>query len=1258
MPPISKTQLERAGLDAESLADVINGAATINGTGIVTTRLGRNIKTLSKVIADLASSPVGTSAIAAVNARIDALAFRNVATIVGDDWSGLTWPEGTDTIMQRRNVGPSGDGWMSLWATINSAPSTVNPAIHRESAGGRWWLKIYDTRDAEGSITALTAELRDGRVYHAAGPHPAGADIPATMDFAIFSNVLPNMISFWRPVAPPSDGLETDDLKRDGATPFRWWLRLSETSVAELSATMSAAVSAGGIVTLTDVAWTSNLITAKVPTTLKAAGVTGANAAIVDVVLPLANATVNPQIRIEGDTANRPIVRSDGTPLAIGDLRAGVRLRLNRVGTEFRTGTNQLASEGAAGVLPLFSETTTVTAQSPVSARSLDTYTDYPTNVLFEAATLSPVPLGAPQAPATAHLWTEKHGGVTSQYFAESSNLWARSYDGSAFGEWTPQGPIAVNGSTSAPANRDFNAALLTSPWLRVQLNGDLLYTNGPNGSEAYSGILSTDVVNGSIRQTLLLAGDEEPFVRVGGSAGAWLRKAPGLENQLIVAFGDSITYGFGTSEPTAESFPAIAARKLGARLLKVGATGAQMDSATAQAQAHKDASFVEAVLGNASQVAAASRVLVAYGTNDFSRATVIGEIADTTRGTFYGAMREGYAAIVAANPAAKVVFATPLYRAVSNTDPSENLATNGAGHTLEDYRHAIRIFAARHNCQVIEGKSAGISDDNCLALMPDGMHPNAEGSQLWGESVAAGIGYSFGSALVAPLSGRIDALAESLSSYVVDDTDIGAPLIKYESGQIAIAQKPDGIDFIPSETLKQRMGSASGGSAAPDGAWAAAFVTDITGAETVEFTAHAGPGLIDRFRLRNGGWWPTPRKGRVLIGYGQSQTGIHQSGGEPVVWTTPPVPNHIYMLDDVQSGRGGLRGHMGGTPLRTATRLIPATTLATPQGIQDIASAMAATLCYLDTEPMVYACRTEGRGGMPLIGTQTGQGLWKDSANAETQQFANLIDSANRMVSLLTAEGYEVDEITVLFDHGEADGMAARTRQYYLDTFNGMAAAFQAAVSRPVHWLVTQPVSGEGPLAFNDWETRMAAYDIGTQANATAVIAKYDLPIGNLPDGSQDWVHTSYVGRVIEGEYYAHADHCRRNSEWVAPFITAHTISGNTVLVDYDCGLAIRVGGDSIPYPPLAPEGAQLIDTSAQVLSIEKVGTRRLKITCSADPSGGKLRIGYTDLDSANDYGRYPVGSTTIRDSWAVPSRWVDGVVLRRWAWGQEVQL
>lgn len=71
MPVVTKVQLENAQSDALVLADVVNGSATLNGDGTLTSRLGTALKTLRKIIDDLATQDIGVSAAAQINRRVD-----------------------------------------------------------------------------------------------------------------------------------------------------------------------------------------------------------------------------------------------------------------------------------------------------------------------------------------------------------------------------------------------------------------------------------------------------------------------------------------------------------------------------------------------------------------------------------------------------------------------------------------------------------------------------------------------------------------------------------------------------------------------------------------------------------------------------------------------------------------------------------------------------------------------------------------------------------------------------------------------------------------------------------------------------------------------------------------------------------------------------------------------------------------------------------------------------------------------------------
>lgn len=76
MSVVTRTQLENASLDCQTLEDVVNGSEVFGGTGILASREGTVIQTLKKVIADLAELDVGELAAAQLNVRMDALEAR------------------------------------------------------------------------------------------------------------------------------------------------------------------------------------------------------------------------------------------------------------------------------------------------------------------------------------------------------------------------------------------------------------------------------------------------------------------------------------------------------------------------------------------------------------------------------------------------------------------------------------------------------------------------------------------------------------------------------------------------------------------------------------------------------------------------------------------------------------------------------------------------------------------------------------------------------------------------------------------------------------------------------------------------------------------------------------------------------------------------------------------------------------------------------------------------------------------------------
>lgn len=358
------------------------------------------------------------------------------------------------------------------------------------------------------------------------------------------------------------------------------------------------------------------------------------------------------------------------------------------------------------------------------------------------AATISNTPFGT--ITTTARLDVVSHGAGIKQYYETSDGtVYERIKIGAgAFSAWyfvRSRPGSALNISALSAGQRNFD--LHVSAGLLYRVDGTQAISNGPDGTIAYNGYMDVITVGQNSKQRLYLTGDLRPYERMviaGTPETFWTRSIPDLDRDVICAIGDSITFGVGASDASFEAFPIVVGFRVGARVHKHGTAGGQMSPATAATSDHVAGSLPAQVVTLAATLAASTITLIAFGTNDYNRHQPIGTISDTTNATFYGAMRVGYDAIIAANPAMRVVFVQPTYRAVSSTTDTENVSANSAGHTLEDYRVAIRAFCAARMLQVIETRNElGVNQWTVASLFPDGLHPNTLGHRLLGELVS-----------------------------------------------------------------------------------------------------------------------------------------------------------------------------------------------------------------------------------------------------------------------------------------------------------------------------------------------------------------------------------------------------------------------------------------------------------------------------------------------------------------------------------------
>lgn len=126
--------------------------------------------------------------------------------------------------------------------------------------------------------------------------------------------------------------------------------------------------------------------------------------------------------------------------------------------------------------------------------------------------------------------------------------------------------------------------------------------------------------------------------------------------------------------------------------------------------------------------------ITVFAGTNDWGRnLTTLGTFSDTTKSTFYGALKLSLEGIINKFPTKKIGVITPIPR---NTYRNPNTA----GETLEQYRNAILEVCEYFSIPCLDlykesGFYVGNSTFNTTYL-PDGLHPNNAGHELLAEKI------------------------------------------------------------------------------------------------------------------------------------------------------------------------------------------------------------------------------------------------------------------------------------------------------------------------------------------------------------------------------------------------------------------------------------------------------------------------------------------------------------------------------------------
>lgn len=209
------------------------------------------------------------------------------------------------------------------------------------------------------------------------------------------------------------------------------------------------------------------------------------------------------------------------------------------------------------------------------------------------------------------------------------------------------------------------------------------------------------------------------------------------LNNKKIAFLGDSITEGYGVSNPDNFFWNRIA-RQSGALCYGYGIGGTRIaPQSTPSDEAAHDQSFVTRVEG---MIPDADVVVVFGGTNDFGHGDApLGSISDRTEHSFCGAFHVLLQKLITRYPEAQLVVMTPLHR-----ESEDHLGVNEIGirreFPLESYVDAIISISGYYGVPVLDlYRVSGLQPAVPLLkelYMPDGLHPNDQGHKRIAEKL------------------------------------------------------------------------------------------------------------------------------------------------------------------------------------------------------------------------------------------------------------------------------------------------------------------------------------------------------------------------------------------------------------------------------------------------------------------------------------------------------------------------------------------
>ncbi len=204
------------------------------------------------------------------------------------------------------------------------------------------------------------------------------------------------------------------------------------------------------------------------------------------------------------------------------------------------------------------------------------------------------------------------------------------------------------------------------------------------------------------------------------------------IKGKKIVFLGDSITEGEGVSDPKEKTYWAVLGKLSGAIVKGYGIGGTRIAEQLVKTDAQEDTrDFITRV---DKMDADADIVVIFGGTNDYGHGDApLGKMSDRTNVTFYGAMHNLCQAVIEQYPHSIIVIITPMHRLNEEQLINERGVRNVA--TLAEYVNAERQVAEYYSLPLLDLYATGFLNPAVPKIqelyMPDGLHPNDDGSEL-----------------------------------------------------------------------------------------------------------------------------------------------------------------------------------------------------------------------------------------------------------------------------------------------------------------------------------------------------------------------------------------------------------------------------------------------------------------------------------------------------------------------------------------------